>query len=163
MGAGLGGSGAGIRRKPGSQTTLDRQGSGWCERGFCGWPISRIDLPVLRKRRDGGDGDCHFTHWQEGGYGGCEGTWLCAAGGCHWNDRLPVSNQWYRWWTTTSDRTRAHLQMLLRHGHTAWPPIYPKLTPLRELSLFRFKMRCAPFAVRFTEGCGLDGFVWCRS
>lgn len=55
------------------------------------------------------------------------------------------------------DRTRAPIQTLLRHGHTAWPPIYSRLTPLRKLSLFRFKMRCAPFAVRFTEAA-----VWFR-
>lgn len=57
-----------------------------------------------------------------------------------------------------SDRTRAHIQTLLRHGHTAWPPIYRRLTPLRKLSLFRFKMRCAPFAVRFTEAA--EWFQW---
>lgn len=34
-----------------------------------------------------------YYHRREGGYGGCEDTWLCEAGGCHWNDRLLVSDQ----------------------------------------------------------------------
>lgn len=138
---------------------LGPSGSGWCEGGFCGWPISRIDLPVLREGTDGGDDDGNFITTAERAV-----TEVARTLGCV-KLAAVIGTADYRRVTSgivqggrQSDRTRAHIQTLLRHGHTAWPPIYRRLTPLRKLSLFRFKMRCAPFAVRFTEAA--EWFQW---